>query len=528
MLRKSTLIIGSGKHAVHAAEALSKNNINVFLCAKDTIPDEITLKKNDHLHIFENTRIVLSKGCIGDFRVTLDSNGTSTILNVSTILIAEEYIRKPAYEAYGISDSFSVTSLSNVLEMMAETVTDIQQTAVFLTGISYENHPIILEDVMKSAMSLQKRQNLQVYIFTGNLKVAQNGLESMYRDSRKQGIVFIKSANSLPEITQTEYGSVTINFLDELSCEQFRLKPDTTIVDEIIAPDDYLIHLAQVFGLDTDPSGFLQTENVHRTSIFTNVGGILVAGPSRCIQSASANINDVEIACNEIQSMFATKPDQKVAAEIFNGNCIRCLTCIRVCPYNAIVLNTKPEVMANACEACGICAAKCPRQAITLEPLTVKSISERIARFSKYKSKKTFTPHIIAFCCARSALTAYEHARQSGYTLPKGLKIIDVPCGGAISFEHILYTLKSGADGVMIATCHDGNCHGEQGNQYARSNGEMAQDILVQTGIEKERVMFTTIASNMGTAFAEKAISFNKLIKDLGPSQLVNSDKQIV
>jgi len=524
-MKKTTLIIGSGQHAFLTAQELAKQDVNVFLCSKDKLSDLLKHKKNSNLHIYENTRVASSKGCIGDFHVTLNSNGTQKNLNISNILIAEEITRIPSYKAYGLSESFSVTSLSDVDDILAETVTEIQKTSVFLTGISYESHPLMLEEVIRAAISLQTKQNSQVYIFTGNLKVAQSGLETLYRESRKHGVVYVKCADSLPEIKQTRYGSVTIKFLDDISCEQFSLKPDIAIIDETIAPDEYLSHLSKVFGLDTDAAGFLQTGNVHRTPVFTNVRGILVAGPSKRIQSISDHHNDMEIALNEILSMFDRKPDDRIKAEIFKGNCIRCLTCIRVCPYKSISLKTMPIVMPDACEGCGICASKCPRQAITLEHLTVKSISERVTLLKRPKSAKSFSPHIIAFCCTRSAVTAYDHARLAGSKIPKGLKVVDVPCGGSISFEHILFTLRSGADGVLIVTCHDGNCHGERGNKYARSNALMAQDMLVQTGIEKERVKVTTIAANMCTAFSEESIAFNKQIIDLGPSKLVNSDE---
>lgn len=522
MTNKRTLIIGSGKHAILAAEALIKHDINVFLCAKDKVSDALRSKGNENLHVYENTHVVSSKGCIGDFHVTLNANGSQKTLNISNILIAEEITRIPSYEPYRLNNSFSVTSLSDVDDIMAETVTDIQQTAAFLTGISYESHPLILEEVMRTAMSLQTKPNSQVYIFTGNLKVAQNGLEAMYRESRKQGVIYIKCAESPPEITQTKYGSVSIKFLDDISCEWFSLKPDIIIVDETIQPDTYLNHLSKVFGLDKDESGFLQTENVHRTPLFTNVRGVLTAGPSRRIQSDHDHIKEMDIACEEVLSMFEINSDETIhKAEIIKGNCIHCLTCYRICPYKAISLNTLPVVMPDACEGCGICASQCPRKAIIIEHLTDNAISEKLTRLSRSKPAKTFSPNIVAFCCSRSAVISYYHARLAGYKIPKGLKIADVPCGGAISMEHILFALKSGADGVMVVTCHDGNCHGERGNQFALSNTIKVQDVLSQAGIGKERVKFMTIASNMGAAFAEESIAFNKQIIELGPSKLI-------
>ncbi len=521
MINRSTLIIGSGKHAFLAADTLAQCDVNVFLCSKDKVSEALTLKESDNLHLYENTRIVYSKGCIGDFHIRLNTNGMEKDLCVSTILIAENSVRLPSYESYGIHPSSFVMPLSDALEILSKT--DTQKTAAFLTGISYESHPIILEEVMHTAIAFQKKHNSQAYIFTGNLKVAQNGLEAMYRTSRKLGIMYVKSSQSHPKIEQNQNGTISILFFDDMSCEWFRIAPDLTIVDEVILPDEYLSHLSSVFGLDTDTSGFLQTENVHRTPLFTNARGILVAGPSRRIQSEKDHLSDLDIACAEILSMFEQKSHQTVhTAEIIKGSCIHCLTCYRVCPYQAISLNTLPAVMPDACEGCGICASQCPRQAITIEHLSVRDISEQTALRPTSKSKKTFSPHIIAFCCARSAVLAYKHACMAGYTLPKGMKVVNVPCGGAISLEHILSALTSGADGVMMVTCHEGNCHAERGNQYARSNANRVIDFLLHAGIQKGRVKFMTIASNMGVAFAESSIAFNKDIISLGPGRSIN------
>lgn len=516
-MNNSTLIIGSGKHAFTAAESLIRQNVDVFLCARNKVPDTLISGKTGHLHVFENSRILSSKGCIGDFRVIVESSGNQRSLNISSILIAEEYARKSMTEPYGLKKAPSVTSLSGMQEMPAKT--DTQKSAVFLTGISYESHPVILEEVMHGALNFQKQPNVQAYIFTGNLKVAQNGLEALYRESRKKGVVFVKCKDALPKIQQEKNGAVSIEFLDEITCENFSLCPDVIIVDETIIPGESLAHLAAVFGLDQDESGFLQTENVHRTPLLTNVRGILVAGPSRRIQPENDHARDMEIATREIKMLLEAEPeDIRPKAEISRGLCIRCLTCRRLCPYQAVSLDTYPSVMPDACEGCGICAAHCPRHAISIEHLSVSDITGKTVKQSR--NAKTFVPHIVAFCCARSAAVAHDQAVSMGYKIPKGTKMIQVPCGGAVSLEHLLSAFQSGADGVWVITCHEGNCHGENGNQLARANAETVMNLLAETGVEKERISFMTLAANMGKAFAEEAAAFHKRIKEMRPLKI--------
>jgi heterodisulfide reductase subunit A len=46
------------------------------------------------------------------------------------------------------------------------------------------------------------------------------------------------------------------------------------------------------------------------------------------------------------------------------------MTCVKVCPYGAPVLNAqqhKVEIQGAKCMGCGSCAAACPAEAITLQ-----------------------------------------------------------------------------------------------------------------------------------------------------------------
>jgi heterodisulfide reductase subunit A len=68
----------------------------------------------------------------------------------------------------------------------------------------------------------------------------------------------------------------------------------------------------------------------------------------------------------------------KVAVEVEKvkidpDKCRMCLTCIRICPHDAIrVVQVNPErqtaqIFDLACDGCGMCAAICPARAIKFE-----------------------------------------------------------------------------------------------------------------------------------------------------------------
>jgi coenzyme F420-reducing hydrogenase delta subunit len=134
--------------------------------------------------------------------------------------------------------------------------------------------------------------------------------------------------------------------------------------------------------------------------------------------------------------------------------------------------------------------------------------------------QKTFTPFIVAFCCHRSAVQARDLAICMGHRLPQRLKVVEVPCSGTVSYDHIFTALDNNADGVMVLTCHKGNCHSEHGNIYAGQTVEQIQEMFLRIGFEKERLLIQTLASNMGTEFALIADRFEEMIGKLGPSRL--------
>ena len=107
-----------------------------------------------------------------------------------------------------------------------------------------------------------------------------------------------------------------------------------------------------------------------------------------------------------------------------------------------------------------------------------------------------------------------------GYSLPPGLKIVEVPCAGSLSRDHIFSAFKNGSDGVLVLTCHKGNCHSEYGNTYAHRRVDQISDLLSQLGFEPERLAYRTLASTMGMEFSERVNAFEDALVKLGPSRL--------
>jgi NADH-quinone oxidoreductase subunit E len=78
----------------------------------------------------------------------------------------------------------------------------------------------------------------------------------------------------------------------------------------------------------------------------------------------------------------------------------------------------------------------------------------------------------------------------------------------------------NGADGVLVAGCHPGDCHYLEGNLYAERRIKMLKKLMVCAGLEPERLRLEWVSAAEGARFAEIVKDFTDQVKRLGPSPL--------
>ena len=476
-----TLLIGSGACAHRIAEDILTQESDLIIASTGEVfglpktPVSID-PAEEWTKVYLKTKVHSCRGTVGDFKLILERDGEKRTTAVDQVVIAEDGRRIADFSSYGLTRTAKVIALSRLEKLLHETSEDDSlfsgiKTVVFLVGIDTESNPVILEEIMQSCLKLQAEHKRKIYILTQNLKVAASGLEKLYRDTKDAGVIYIKFTRTRPDIIQVADGSVCIEFTDEITGNMLKLTADLTIVDEKIVPSDYSADLARIFELEKDRNGFAQGDNVRRLTVFTNRKGILIAGPARSVQSLADQFADADNAVLSLRNIEKQPADQTAAkAQIENGKCVRCLTCYRLCPYRAIQVNTRVSIAPAACEGCGICLAECPRGAVSFVDQKQATGSGVPAVEVLRPATESFIPSITAFCCSRSAAGAAQLAAWTGKKLPHGFQIVEVPCGGSVSLSHILTAFNNNADGVMILTCHEGNCHSEVGPRHD-SNG---------------------------------------------------------
>jgi F420-non-reducing hydrogenase iron-sulfur subunit len=97
---------------------------------------------------------------------------------------------------------------------------------------------------------------------------------------------------------------------------------------------------------------------------------------------------------------------------------------------------------------------------------------------------------------------------------------IRVMCSGRISPHFILKAFQEGADGVLVAGCHIGECHYGKGNFITAKRVAVMKDLIQFIGLSPKRLRLEWIATSEGNKFAKVVSDFTEEITQLGPSSL--------
>ncbi|WP_456467595.1 hydrogenase iron-sulfur subunit [Archaeoglobus sp.] len=127
-----------------------------------------------------------------------------------------------------------------------------------------------------------------------------------------------------------------------------------------------------------------------------------------------------------------------------------------------------------------------------------------------------FEPKIITFACNWCSYAGADLAGTSRLKYPPNVKIIRVMCSGMVNPAWVLRAFRQGADGVVIAGCHPGDCHYTVGNYYAKKRYILLKELLKFVGFDDERFKLLWASASEGKLFAEEMTAFTEKIREMG------------
>lgn len=188
--------------------------------------------------------------------------------------------------------------------------------------------------------------------------------------------------------------------------------------------------------------------------------------------------------------------------------CVECLTCVRVCPYGVPVVTelNSVDIRIDQCQACGLCVGECPAKAIGFRKTGESDLEAQVAEVLKIASTSKEPKIVIFYCSYTTRGQIYE-----GQQKPQGA--IGVTCVSRVDVNLILKAFENGADGVILASCEDGQCPYSNLVPWGERRIKAVQSILKGLGFNESRLAFHTIAPTQLQRMGELQSAMAALIK---------------
>lgn len=128
-----------------------------------------------------------------------------------------------------------------------------------------------------------------------------------------------------------------------------------------------------------------------------------------------------------------------------------------------------------------------------------------------------FEPKIIAFLCNWCSYVAADAAGVSRFQQQANVRVIRVFCSGMVDPSYVLKAFASGADAVLVAGCHPGDCHYISGNMKALRRSFLLSSLLKEMGVEGGRFRLEWIAASESPRYAEVINAMSESVRLMGP-----------
>jgi heterodisulfide reductase subunit A2 len=238
-------------------------------------------------------------------------------------------------------------------------------------------------EALKNALLLKERDPLaDVVVLYRDIR-AFGFRELAYQEAKARGVVFIPfDPGRPPEVTASRRRPLTVRVWDELLEETVTLAADFLVLSAGIEPAAGSLEVAHQLKVPTATGGFFLEAHQKLKPVETFVEGVFLCGMAHYPKSLAEAMAQAQAAAIRAAALLFQEDVQQseVSAVIQPQHCRHCLTCVKTCPFGAIMAGAAgaPEIRGELCRGCGICAAECPAEAILMSRFTDAEVSAQV------------------------------------------------------------------------------------------------------------------------------------------------------
>jgi heterodisulfide reductase subunit A-like polyferredoxin len=229
---------------------------------------------------------------------------------------------------------------------------------------------ICCQSAVKNALHL-KRLNpaAQVYVLYRDMRT-YGLLEDFYTEARKQGVIFIRFEPEAAPQAAVDADGIAVRVKDHVLQREIEILADRLVLSAGMTAAD-TDDVSGIMKLNRNPEGFFIEAHVKLRPVDMPSEGVYLCGTAHgpklitetIAQAQAAASRAATLLCKEVVKLSA------ITAKLDTDHCVKCLTCVRSCPFGVPQFNASEKVVEineALCHGCGVCTAVCPRQAIGL------------------------------------------------------------------------------------------------------------------------------------------------------------------
>jgi heterodisulfide reductase subunit A len=394
---RSAIVLGNGLSAATVSLELAAQGFDVDLLLigeglvepalyafadergrQDAITRIASIHSSPHIRSHHDCEISSVKGHAGDFEITFNEGGRSRCVKGGAIVLAHE----PDLVDGKTGESSVVTN--NSLRGMIDANGTIPNVVVFIEGSDAKGSCPSQGTTasIENALAIKKRRpEAQVYVLVRDID-APGTFERTYQMAQRKGVVFVRGELSYRP-SPDDPGSLIIN---DPVVGEIRVRPDL-IVREATFDIQSNSHLARKLGLRSSDNGMVQGFSARLHAGETTKEGVFVCQGLNASLLASDNISEACAVASSVSELLSKSFLEHGAEVAFvdKEKCSACLACVRICPYDAPLLDEKgkAEIQVAICQGCGICVSLCPSKAIDQKRWTDAQLSAETSIVSK-------------------------------------------------------------------------------------------------------------------------------------------------
>jgi len=403
-VNKAALVVGGGIAGMTCALSIAKQGHEVYIVEKNkdlggmarrlhttlegldvqTYLDNLIQEvyQNSLIHVSHQAVIKAVSGYIGNFTTSIETEGRiKEIEHGASVLAigAEEYT--PSEYLYGQNENvFTHMGLGEEIAKGNDTVINAE-TLVMIQCVGSRNEDrnycsrVCCSHAVKNALKLkEKNPEMRIYILFRDMRT-YGFREDSYREASDKGVMFIRyTPEDPPQVETAKEGGkdvIRVTVPDPILGQRLELDADVLSLAAAVIPSASTLELASMFKVALSPDQYFKEAHVKLKPVEFATDGVFLCGTAHYPKHIPETINQAYGAAGRVLTLLSkdTVVSSGTVAKIDPDSCVGCLTCLPLCPYEAITYNLKKrvcEVNQILCKGCGNCASACPSHSANL------------------------------------------------------------------------------------------------------------------------------------------------------------------